>query len=1413
MDDEDDDTNLGDISLNRSEGHERETYGDTEKDGQINDDDDVITALISQEILEKYYQNENDSDRSDGKNNNDYYNGENSNNFNHRNGGRDEMKFNQSYDCEDEEVNVAGAAQEEEEEEEEEYCDDEVEEEERGKEKAIEEEKYQDSSPSPRSLRRPQYLRNDVCIKNQLLDESNEYDERKGKEGNITLESKTFSALCSIYSGAKEGTKEGGREREGRKDEGSGKKGGGEEGLKEGENNKGKRREEMNEVTLKRNEEEFRKTKNQVEGDQRNGRGDFIITASKEREKDMMEEEGILSKTRVNHPSNSNFLPRPIDPYRPSGESVRGRTTDIHLTRPSDGGSIKSRTTDIHHIRPSDGGSIKSRTTDIHHTRSSLYSNRQRVESHTDSNSDDSSTDEDFDFDLPPSVSFVGKEKSLQRKLSKVQSNCSRCNQDSSNHNHDHNCNCYHNHNHNCNHSDKSINVGSSSSMSASMRMSHSQKEKEKDKGRCQHPDKNELTQDLNYLLTQRSMSENPPSSSASSSPSSLTTLTKQKIKEGNPNKMQNFIENKSRTENEDQSKSDSGDEDKDINQKMNMNMDMDRNESKNENENKNVVERSLNNFLNPFGDSPVRSLNPFGCSPPLDISPSTSRGNHQNNYIHSEKNYEKEKVKDEDNERNKNHEKSTDSKQLDPDYVTIAKRSVNMNMINKNISLINKNMNTINKKMNIDINMKKNVNINVNVNIKKKDSRRLSNDNIKYNNSNNNYNNFSTQNNILIPPKASSPDAWQKQFAERMKKIEARKKVYSVVLRSPVPLPVPIQSSIAVKPIAFTPPLSPPLTRSLIHTAPPPLPFPSSSSPMTTCKPPLSLPLPVPVPSSFLLPYPTAVNQTDKIKYSNNDSNVINRKKMIEEKNEIIKSSQIDVREENESNKKLITTSRNEDRKIMTAKKEVEIGIEKKELKNMKVADLSEVSDPTIKIRSNQGKEKEGEDEFSRRDFGGHRNEAGDGDGRYHERGGSEISLITVSDAERPHVRPSVRAPDTACASVGVIVPVSLHSRPITAISLPQRSSPIPIIIPTPLTATILNSDLTGAVSGYSSPKRIETTFTAPKHFLLPPSTNPFDPPVAQESLQPAPKEVLTPKKSPVRAPLYTPQQKMRVQVPHIALNPFEDMLTSLSLTGEVTVSSEPIVRSASPVWNVASTVLTGSTKKSEIGRQDTLDPTNTSISLLAFEEKLTQLENQSTALRLIQREDHPLAAALVAGTKTEKGGKIVRTFSPVRTGPPENVGISLPKTMKPIVVENIQPINKGKFSALNFNLKEKEKERDVNVQQMINVDENKEKIIKKVRIDQKSHERENIAKLANLQLPHYQQPLMRSALAGSREKTKLLSTTLSADTPGLGPLVLSPTSAQRTTLPSSLSRMQTDLSPFATIVSMTATQSQKQP
>ena len=88
--------------------------------------------------------------------------------------------------------------------------------------------KYQDSSPSPRSLRRPQYLRNDVCIKRQVLDESNEYDERKGKEGNIASESRTFSALCSIYSGAKEGTKEGGREREGRKDEGSGKKGGGE---------------------------------------------------------------------------------------------------------------------------------------------------------------------------------------------------------------------------------------------------------------------------------------------------------------------------------------------------------------------------------------------------------------------------------------------------------------------------------------------------------------------------------------------------------------------------------------------------------------------------------------------------------------------------------------------------------------------------------------------------------------------------------------------------------------------------------------------------------------------------------------------------------------------------------------------------------------------------------------------------------------------------------------------------------------------------------------------------------------------------------------------------------------------------------------------------------------------------------
>ena len=80
-----------------------------------------------------------------------------------------------------------------------------------------------------------------------------------------------------------------------------------------------------------------------------------------------------------------------------------------------------------------------------------------------------------------------------------------------------------------------------------------------------------------------------------------------------------------------------------------------------------------------------------------------------------------------------------------------------------------------------------------MNINVKKKDSRRLSNSNTKYNNFSNNNNNNDINNNKIeinsfsIPVKNSSPDAWQKQFAERMKKIETRKKVYSVVLKPPV--------------------------------------------------------------------------------------------------------------------------------------------------------------------------------------------------------------------------------------------------------------------------------------------------------------------------------------------------------------------------------------------------------------------------------------------------------------------------------------------------------------------------------------------------------------------------------------------------------------------------------------------------
>ena len=129
---------------------------------------------------------------------------------------------------------------------------------------------------------------------------------------------------------------------------------------------------------------------------------------------------------------------------------------------------------------------------------------------------------------------------------------------------------------------------------------------------------------------------------------------------------------------------------------------------------------------------------------------------------------------------------------------------SANKKSLHSNINMINGNMNNNNK--------------NMNKNVKKKESRRLSNSNTNFKNIsyNNNNNNKSESISLNIPTKNSSPDAWQKQFAERMKKIETRKKVYSVALRPPVPSSLPVPSLVSSNAIESPLPYSLPYPTSL---------------------------------------------------------------------------------------------------------------------------------------------------------------------------------------------------------------------------------------------------------------------------------------------------------------------------------------------------------------------------------------------------------------------------------------------------------------------------------------------------------------------------------------------------------------------------------------------------------------------
>ena len=147
-----------------------------------------------------------------------------------------------------------------------------------------------------------------------------------------------------------------------------------------------------------------------------------------------------------------------------------------------------------------------------------------------------------------------------------------------------------------------------------------------------------------------------------------------------------------------------------------------------------------------------------------------------------------------------------------------------------------------------------------------------------------------------------------------------------------------------------------------------------------------------------------------------------------------------------------------------------------------------------------------------------------------------------------------------------------------------------------------------------------------------------------------------------------------------------------------------------------------------------------------LTFEQKLQRVENQNmgavTAPAVV-------TSSILSRSPKEKqggGGRVVRAFSPMRS----DVSSGAAGGGSREAVANTAALTPPRAAPISSRTESPSLTPPQHQQQRDAVSPMSEK--RRVRINSQHHERENIAKIANL--PHYQQPLARSAVSGSRAK-----------------------------------------------------------
>jgi hypothetical protein len=159
----------------------------------------------------------------------------------------------------------------------------------------------------------------------------------------------------------------------------------------------------------------------------------------------------------------------------------------------------------------------------------------------------------------------------------------------------------------------------------------------------------------------------------------------------------------------------------------------------------------------------------------------------------------------------------------------------------------------------------------------------------------------------------------------------------------------------------------------------------------------------------------------------------------------------------------------------------------------------------------------------------------------------------------------------------------------------------------------------------------------------------------------------------------------------------------------------------------------------------------TQTQSIALTFEQKLQRVENQNIGAAPVPA-PAVVTSSIPSRSPKEKqggGGRVVRAFSPMGSGVSSGAAVggsreAVAHTAAQTPPRTAPAITSGRTESPSFTPPQHQQQRDA-------VSPMSEK--RRVRINsQRHHERENIAKIANL--PHYQQPLARSAVSGSRAK-----------------------------------------------------------